>query len=175
MGKVQKRGVRVTPRAFEKDVEDGDAVVAVRLGDVAELVREGLLALSVQAGLAVVQELLEGDLVSLGAADSLREGLEETVTITRLGLISSDPLWRTIRSTNPIEQAYSACRTHHRNVKRWQDGRHAMRWCAAGLEQAAQTWRRVRGYKQIPILDAALRRHIQQLQAPQQAPMTIAA
>ena len=39
MGKVQKRGVRVTPRAFEKDAEDGDAVVAVRLGDVAELVR----------------------------------------------------------------------------------------------------------------------------------------
>ena len=439
MGKVQKRGVRVTPRVYEKDAEDGDAVVAVRLEDVAELVREGLLALSVQAGLAVVQELLEGDLVALcgprgahqprrvayrhgveasslvlggrrvdvsrprarsvagkelslatwqalaseellgevavsrmlagvstrrygdgglepvgtrvdahafgtsrsavsrrfcalteqrlqallsrpvpaairiiyidgvtfgastmigaigvdeagykhllgiaegatettsvvtslisglkergltaehgllvvldgakalrkavrdcfgdaalvqrchvhklrnvldklperersfakrkitdawrdvdadraiatlkafantltkthpGAAESLREGLEETVTITRLGLVSSDALWRTIRSTNPIEQSYSACRTHHRNVKRWQDGRHAMRWCAAGLEQAAQTWRRVRGYKQIPILDAALRRHIQQLQPPQEAPVTIAA
>lgn len=110
-----------------------------------------------------------------GAASSLREGLEETVAITRLGLVCSDALWRTLRSTNPIEQGFSGCRSGHRNVKRWRDGRQAMRWCAAGLEQTAKGWRRVRGYRSMTLLDAALRRHVQLLDPTQEAAVTVAA
>lgn len=110
-----------------------------------------------------------------GAAASLREGLEETVTISRLGLVASDALWRTLRSTNPIEQSFSGCRANHRNVKRWQGGRHAMRWCAAGLQETSNGWRRVRGHRTLPLLDAALRHHVQLLDPAPEAANTIAA
>lgn len=98
-----------------------------------------------------------------GAGASLREGLAETFTISRLGLTSQEALWRTLRSTNPIEQAFSVCRTVHGNVKHWQSGDQAMRWVAAGLTQASTGWRRIRGYRQMPLLVAALKRHVQSI------------
>jgi len=98
-----------------------------------------------------------------GAARSLREGLHETLTITRLGLASHDALWRTLRSTNPVEQAFSVCRTEARNVKRWQSGEQALRWVAAGLEQASAGWRRLRGHRSMPLLLAGLKRHVNEI------------
>jgi putative transposase len=98
-----------------------------------------------------------------GAAKSLREGLQETLTITRLGLASHDALWRTLRSTNPVEQAFSICRTEARNVKRWQSGEQALRWVAAGLEQASAGWRRLRGHGSMPVLLAGLKRHVNEI------------
>jgi transposase-like protein len=95
-----------------------------------------------------------------GAAKSLREGLAETLTITRLGLAGHDALWRTLRSTNPVEQSFGVCRREARNVKRWQSGEQALRWTAAGLEQAAKGWRRLRGHRSMPLLLAGLKRHI---------------
>jgi transposase-like protein len=99
-----------------------------------------------------------------GAARSLREGLHETLTITRLGLTSHDALWRTLRSTNPVEQAFSICRTEARNVKRWQSGEQALRWVAAGLAQASTGWRRLRGHRSMPVLLAGLKRHVDELE-----------
>ncbi|MGH2770959.1 MAG: hypothetical protein ACRDJF_10635 [Actinomycetota bacterium] len=55
-----------------------------------------------------------------GAAGSLREGMEETLTISRLGVPTS--LLQTLSSTNPIESAFSVARTTMRNVKRWRSG-----------------------------------------------------
>jgi putative transposase len=98
-----------------------------------------------------------------GAAKSLREGLHETLTITRLGLATHDALWRTLRSTNPVEQAFSVCRTEARNVKRWQSGEQALRWVAAGLERASTGWRRLRGHRSMPILLAGLTRHVNEI------------
>jgi len=95
-----------------------------------------------------------------GAAASLREGLSETLTVTRLGLAPHEALWRTLRSTNPVEQAFSVCRTEARNVKRWQSGDQALRWVAAGLQQASSGWRRLRGHRSMPILLAGLKRHV---------------
>jgi transposase-like protein len=95
-----------------------------------------------------------------GAARSLREGLSETLTITRLGLAPHEALWRTLRSTNPVEQAFSVCRVEARNVKRWQSGDQALRWVAAGLEQASAGWRRLRGFRSMPVLLAGLKRHV---------------
>ena len=65
-------------------------------------------------------------------------------------------LARTLRSTNPIESMISICREHAGNVKRWQDGTMALRWCAAGMVEAAKQFRRVNGYLHLPALRAAL-------------------
>lgn len=66
-----------------------------------------------------------------GAAASLREGLAETLTVSRLGVPPT--LARTLRSTNAIESIIEICRDHSTNVKRWRDGQMALRWCAAGM------------------------------------------
>jgi transposase-like protein len=93
-----------------------------------------------------------------GAASSLREGLAETLTVLRLGVPPT--LARTLRSTNPIESMISICREHAGNVKRWQDGTMALRWCAAGMVEAAKQFRRVNGYMHLPALRAALEAEI---------------
>ena len=109
-------------------------------------------ALDAQAQL----EALAGELDKThpGAAASLREGLAETLTVLRLGVPPT--LARTLRSTNTIESMISICREHAGNVKRWQDGQMALRWCAAGMVEAAKQFRRVNGYLHLPALRAAL-------------------
>ncbi len=92
-----------------------------------------------------------------GAAGSLREGLAETLTIARLGVPPT--LARTLRSTNAIESMIEICRDHSSNVKRWRDGQMALRWCAAGMNEAAKQFRRVNGHLHLPALRAALDRH----------------
>src|SRR6266542_1335766 len=89
-----------------------------------------------------------------GAAARLREGLAETLTVLRLGVPPT--LVRTLRSTNTIESMISICRDHAGNVKRWQDGQMALRWCAAGMVEARKQFRRVNGYLHLPALRAAL-------------------
>ena len=94
-----------------------------------------------------------------GAAASLREGLAETLTLTRLGISSERALGRTLASTNPIESMLSICRERARNVKRWRGGEMALRWTAAGMLDAERSFRRVKGHRDLPKLQAALRRH----------------
>jgi putative transposase len=93
-----------------------------------------------------------------GAAGSLREGLAETLTVLRLGVPPT--LARTLRSTNCIESMISICRNHSTNVKNWQSGDMALRWCAAGLVEAGKQFRRVNGHMHLPTLRAALERHV---------------
>ena len=76
-----------------------------------------------------------------GAAGSLREGLAETLTVLRLGVPRT--LARTLRSTNCIESMISICRNHSANVKKWQNGNMALRWCAAGLVASDLSGQRV--------------------------------
>jgi transposase-like protein len=92
-----------------------------------------------------------------GAAGSLREGLSETLTITRLGVPPT--LARTLRSTNAVESMIEICRDYSTNVKRWRDGQMALRWCAAGMLEAAKQFRRVNGFLHLPALRDALSRH----------------
>jgi putative transposase len=92
-----------------------------------------------------------------GAAASLREGLEEMFTVTRLGITGT--LARTLSTSNPIESMISIARTTNRNVTHWRDGQMVLRWTAAGMLNAQRSFRRVRGYKQMPPLVAALYRH----------------
>ena len=92
-----------------------------------------------------------------GAAGSLREGLAETLTVSRLGVPPT--LARTLRSTNAIESMIEICRDHSTNVKRWRDGQMALRWCAAGMQEAAKQFRRVNGFLHLPALRTALDAH----------------
>jgi transposase-like protein len=92
-----------------------------------------------------------------GAAASLREGLEDMFTVTRLGITGA--LARTLTTSNPIESMISIARTTNRNVTRWRDGQMVLRWTAAGMLNAQRSFRRVKGYKQMPQLVAALHRH----------------
>ncbi len=113
-------------------------------------------ALEAQAALlALAAEL---DRTHPGAAASLREGLDETLTVLRLGVPPT--LARTLRSTNAIESMISVCREHAGNVKRWRDGQMALRWCAAGMVEAGKQFRRVNGHLHLPTLRAALERQI---------------
>jgi transposase-like protein len=91
-----------------------------------------------------------------GAAASLREGLEETVTVTRLGI--RGPLKRTLESTNPCESMIEYVRRSSRNVKHWQSGDMALRWTAAGMLEAERQFRRVIGHGDLAKLANAVER-----------------
>ncbi len=93
-----------------------------------------------------------------GAAGSLREGLAETLTVMRLKVPAT--LARTLRSTNAIESMIEIARDHSSNVKRWRDGEMALRWCAAGMGEAAKQFRRVNGFLHLPWLRTALDAYI---------------
>lgn len=107
-------------------------------------------------GAQAVLENLVRDLAKShpGAAGSLREGLAETLTVMRLGVAPT--LARTLRTTNPIESMIEICRDHSANVKRWRDGQMALRWCAAGLAEAAKQFRKVNGFLHLPALRRAV-------------------
>jgi putative transposase len=92
-----------------------------------------------------------------GAAASLREGLEEMFTVARLGI--DGRLAKTLTTSNPVESMISIARTTNRNVTRWRDGQMVLRWTAAGMLNAERSFRRIKGYKQMPQLVAALHRH----------------
>lgn len=89
------------------------------------------------------------------AAGSLREGLEETLTIIKLGLPRT--LTRSLATTNPIENLMSSVRRVTRNVKRWRGGDMIKRWTSLGIFSAQQRFRRIKGHKDMPILVKALR------------------
>ncbi len=93
-----------------------------------------------------------------GAAASLREGLEETLTVTRLGVRGG--LKRTLASTNPCESMIECVRRSSRNVKRWQNGEMCLRWTAAGMLEAERQFRRIIGYQQLAGLAVAVEREI---------------
>jgi len=93
-----------------------------------------------------------------GAAASLREGLAETLTVTRLGVRGA--LRKTLQSTNPCESMIETVRRTSRNVKHWQNGDMCLRWTAAGMLEAKQQFRRVIGYPKLPALAVAVERDI---------------
>lgn len=92
-----------------------------------------------------------------GAAAALREGLEETLTVTRLGL--KDQLERALCTTNPIENLFSRVRAIARRVSHWRDGYMVLRWSAAALTESQTSFHRIYGWKTIEVLIRALRAH----------------
>lgn len=98
--------------------------------------------------------------VNPSAARSLEEGLEETLTLHRLKVPVE--LWKTLRSTNVIESAFSIVRVVCRNVKRWRPGNQIERWVGSGLVVAEKQFRRIVGYRVLPGLLAALEADLKQ-------------
>jgi transposase-like protein len=93
-----------------------------------------------------------------GAAASVREGLEETLTLQELGITGA--LYRTLRTTNPIENLNGLIADYTHNVKRWRDGQMVLRWVASALSDARQRFRALKGFRDIPKLIAALQERI---------------
>lgn len=92
--------------------------------------------------------------INPSAARSLEEGLEETLTVQRLGL--PEALRVSLRSTNIIESANNGVRDRTRNVKRWRDGMQVERWSAAALLETEKGFRRIKGYRHMAVLLAGL-------------------
>jgi transposase-like protein len=92
--------------------------------------------------------------INPSAARSLEEGLEETLTVHRLGI--GAVLRRKLATTNPIESCLSTVQRVARNVKRWREGDQPLRWTAAGLLEAEKKFRRIKGYQEILLLKERL-------------------
>ena len=125
-------------------------------GRVRAAMNEAYKARSYETGLRLLKNLAR----SLGtthpsAAASLREGMEETLTVTKLGVSGS--LAKTLETTNPIENLNGAVRRIGGRVKRCRDGGMARRWVATAALEAARTFRRLKGHTDIGQLVAALR------------------
>lgn len=95
-----------------------------------------------------------------GAAASLREGLDETLTLQGLGVTGA--LYRTLRSTNAIENLNGLIGHYTANVKHWSSGSMVVRWVGAAVREASRRFRRIRGYKEMRSLVAALDHHVKQ-------------
>ena len=95
------------------------------------------------------------------ATASVREGLDETLTVLTLSL--SDRLRQSLSTTNAIESLISRTRHVKRNVKRWRGGQMVLRWTVAAILEAVKGFRRLKGHRDMPKLVAALRARDQQL------------
>ena len=92
--------------------------------------------------------------VSPGVSATILEGINEVLTVIRLGLPIE--LRRSLACTNLIENMMGTLRRVCRNVKRWRDASMALRWTGAAMLEAAKGFRRLKAHKQLPVLRAAL-------------------
>jgi putative transposase len=92
-----------------------------------------------------------------GVTASILEGLDEMLTVNRLGLPAK--LRRSLACTNSIENMMGTVRRVCHNVKRWRNAAMALRWTAAGMLEATKGFRRLKAYKYMPVLRAALVAH----------------
>jgi putative transposase len=92
-----------------------------------------------------------------GVSGSILEGLDEILTVTRLGLPAE--LRKSLACTNIIENMNGTVRRVCRNVKHWTDASMALRWTGAGMIEAAKGFRRLAGRRHLPALRAALKAH----------------
>ena len=98
-----------------------------------------------------------------GAAASVLEGLDETLTLQKLGI--GGTLYKKLRSTNAIENLNSGIASYSKNVKRWQGGKMVIRWVSAAIVEAEKKFRRVQGWRDIKRLIRALEATLQKQEA----------
>ncbi|NJK92070.1 MAG: IS256 family transposase [Blastochloris sp.] len=103
----------------------------------------------------IAQEL---EAISPGACRSLREGLEETLSLQKLGV--NDALLKSLSSTNLIESAYSQVEAYCGRVKHWRNGNMVLRWSASALIWSEKRFRKIRGHEHLPQLKVALQNHL---------------
>ena len=126
------------------------------------IVRRAYLATDVKTAMGLLTNLakrLDDDYPS--AAGSVREGLDETLTVLTLHL--SARLQRSLATTNAAESLLSRTRHVKRNVKRWRGGQMMLRWVVAGVHETVKGFRRVKGCSDMPCLVTVLRARDQRL------------
>jgi hypothetical protein len=94
--------------------------------------------------------------VNESAAASLAEGLEDTLTLHRLGVFPE--LGVSFKTTNLIESVMSRVAARTRRVTRWRTSDQRLRWCASALWSMERQFRRVKHYRQLPLLKLAVQR-----------------
>jgi transposase-like protein len=110
-----------------------------------------------QEAKAALNEILrELEQRNLSAARSLEEGLEETLTLHRLGVFG--PLSVSLKTTNCIESIFSQVETRCRKVSHWKNASQKHRWLAASLLDIEPRLRRIRGYRHLPLLREAIQK-----------------
>lgn len=111
---------------------------------------------SAKSALMAIHTELEG--LNRSAARSLMEGLEETLTLHRLGLFAE--LGTSLRTTNCIENLNGQLTKYIGRVKRWMHSDQRQRWVAMGLLQVEKRMNRISGRESLPLLRAALQKQI---------------
>lgn len=107
-----------------------------------------------EARAALTSLIKEVGRLSISAARSLEEGFEETLTLHLLGV--PDALRKSLSTTNLIESTFSFAEKIMHNVKRWRNPSQRLRWCSTAFLRAEKQFRRVWGYKSMPVLVSAL-------------------
>ena len=101
------------------------------------------------------QELVH---VNESAANSLAEGLEETLILHQLGL--SSELAKSLNTTNCIESVMSQMGSYTDKVDRWRNSNQILRWTAAGLMDIEPRLRKIRGFRYLKVLRFKLQEHV---------------
>ena len=107
-----------------------------------------------EAKKALESLITEVDRLSVSAGNSLREGFDETLTLHLLEI--PDILRKSFSTSNIIESTFSVAEDLMKNVKRWRTAMQRFRWCATAFLRTEKKFRRVRGYKSMQVLVAAL-------------------
>lgn len=108
------------------------------------------------AGLKKLGEELEK--INPSAAASLNEGLEETLTINKLGLTRE--LKRNFSNTNGIESILAQVEQYTQRVDRWRNGTHIQRWVGASLLEVEPRLRKVHGYRHLKLLRTRIKEEL---------------
>jgi putative transposase len=145
---IQRCQIHKTRNVIDHLIEEHKATVKARLQQAYAMESYEQAKYSLQG---LHRELMD---LNPSAARSLGEGMEETLTVHRLGIPAT--LRRTLSSTNVVESAFSVVEAVCSNVKRWHSGDQRERWVSSGLIVAERQFRRVMGYKQIPALVTAM-------------------
>ena len=103
-------------------------------------------------------------LLNVSAASSLDEGLEETLTLHRLGVFQQ--LGTSLKTTNALESIHARVESRTAKVDHWRNSEQKQRWLATALLDLEPRLRRIRNYRALPLLREALRR---QMQEPKQS------
>lgn len=123
--------------------------------DQVKLVMKAAYRLDADEGIKrIEQQARQLEIMYPSAATSLREGLEETFTVRRMGLPAM--LARSLHTTNIIESPYAGVRMRTRRVCRWRDGTMVLRWATTALLATEQHFRRISGHAQLWMLQAYL-------------------
>ena len=95
-------------------------------------------------------------LLNASAVTSLDEGFEETLTLHRLGLV--EPLGHSLKTTNCLESIMAQVGQRTDKIDHWRTSDQKQRWVAAALLDIEPCLRRIKGYRHLPLLRAALQR-----------------